>query len=134
MKRPLFRMVLAVAMIVLAACGGVSAAPPATALVTQVPATAAPAAPAVATATITSTMPAATLMPEALSAGPLHDVPRSRTLVLSWGTDSPVGVTNPWAVPGYTHQEGNNLLWDEHPIGALQRRARAPRHQPGDRP
>lgn len=25
---------------------------------------------------------------------------------------SPIGVTNPWAVPGYTHQEGNNLLWE----------------------
>jgi ABC-type transport system substrate-binding protein len=25
---------------------------------------------------------------------------------------SPIGVTNPWAVPGYTHQEGNALMWE----------------------
>jgi peptide/nickel transport system substrate-binding protein len=42
----------------------------------------------------------------------LHDIPRNRTLVLGWGTQAPIGVTNPWAQPGYTHQEGNNLLWE----------------------
>jgi ABC-type transport system substrate-binding protein len=89
-------MVLAVLMFVLTACRGVPSVPPA-ALVTQVPTTVAPAAPAV---------------PEALSTGPLHDVPRNQTLVLGWGIGSPIGVTNPWAQPGYTHQEGNNLLWE----------------------
>jgi ABC-type transport system substrate-binding protein len=39
-------------------------------------------------------------------------VPRNHTLVLGWGAQSPIGVTNPWATPGYTHQEGNNLLWE----------------------
>ena len=72
----------------------------------------APTAPVSPTAIISTTPPAATAAPEALATGPLHEVPRSRTLVLGWGTQSPIGVTNPWAVPGYTHQEGNNLLWE----------------------
>jgi peptide/nickel transport system substrate-binding protein len=116
--RPVFRIVLAVLMVVLTACGGAPAAPPAAARVSQAPTTAAPAAPAVPSApffpptTISTTTPAATAMPEELYTGPLHDVPRNRTLVLGWGTGSPIGVTNPWAVPGYTHQEGNNLLWE----------------------
>ena len=97
MTRPLFRMALTVLMFVLAACDGAPAAPRPAALVTQVPTSAAPAAPAV---------------PEALSTDRLHDVPRNQTLLLGWGTQSPIGVTNPWAVPGYTHQEGNNLLWE----------------------
>src|SRR5689334_14105926 len=100
MTRPLFRMVLALLVFVLTACAGVPSVPPPVALVTQVPTTAAPAA---------SATPA---VPEALSAGPLQDVPRNQTLVLGWGTQSPIGVTNPWALPGYTHQEGNNLLWE----------------------
>jgi peptide/nickel transport system substrate-binding protein len=59
-----------------------------------------------------TTTPATTAVPEAPATGSLPDVPRNQTLVLGWGTQSPVGVTNPWAVPGYTHQEGNNLLWE----------------------
>ncbi|HUI72952.1 MAG TPA: ABC transporter substrate-binding protein, partial [Spirochaetia bacterium] len=39
-------------------------------------------------------------------------VPRNRTLVLGWSISSPIGVTNPWAVPGYTHQEGNVFMWE----------------------
>ena len=45
-------------------------------------------------------------------AGALGDVPRNRTLVLGWSIASPIGVTNPWAVPGYTHQEGNVFMWE----------------------
>ncbi|HYW85556.1 MAG TPA: ABC transporter substrate-binding protein, partial [Spirochaetia bacterium] len=45
-------------------------------------------------------------------AGALNDVPRDRTLVLGWSIASPIGVTNPWAVPGYTHQEGNVFMWE----------------------
>jgi ABC-type transport system substrate-binding protein len=45
-------------------------------------------------------------------AGALSDVPRNRTLVLGWSIASPIGVTNPWAVPGYTHQEGNVFMWE----------------------
>jgi ABC-type transport system substrate-binding protein len=45
-------------------------------------------------------------------AGALTDVPRNRTLVLGWSIASPIGVTNPWAVPGYTHQEGNVFMWE----------------------
>lgn len=45
---------------------------------------------------------------------PLADVPREQTLVLGWGVSagSPIGVTNPWALPGYTHQEGNAFMWE----------------------
>jgi peptide/nickel transport system substrate-binding protein len=116
MTRPVFRALFAVLIFVLTACGGVPPVPPTAALVTQAPTTAS-AAPAAPTApvfptTMISTTPAATAVPEALATGPLHDVPRNQTLVLGWGTQSPIGVTNPWAVPGYTHQEGNNLLWE----------------------
>ena len=43
---------------------------------------------------------------------PLPDLPRNQTLVLGWSISSPIGVTNPWALPGYTHQEGNNLMFE----------------------
>ena len=45
-------------------------------------------------------------------ATPLADLPRAAQLVLGWSITSPIGVTNPWAVPGYTHQEGNALMWE----------------------
>ena len=45
-------------------------------------------------------------------ATPLADLPRTAQLVLGWSITSPIGVTNPWAVPGYTHQEGNALMWE----------------------
>jgi peptide/nickel transport system substrate-binding protein len=44
--------------------------------------------------------------------GPLPSVAREDTLIVGWSITSPIGVTNPWAVPGYTHQEGNNLMWE----------------------
>jgi ABC-type transport system substrate-binding protein len=40
----------------------------------------------------------------------LAEVPRNRTHNLAWSISSPIGVTNYWASPGYTHQEGNALL------------------------
>jgi peptide/nickel transport system substrate-binding protein len=43
---------------------------------------------------------------------PLPDLPRNQELILGWSITSPIGVTNPWAVPGYTHQEGNNLMFE----------------------
>ncbi len=49
---------------------------------------------------------------EIVPAAPLADVPREATLILGWSMSSPIGVTNPWAVPGYTHQEGNVLMWE----------------------
>jgi ABC-type transport system substrate-binding protein len=45
-------------------------------------------------------------------AEPLADLPREDQLILGWSMTSPIGVTNPWAVPGYTHQEGNALMWE----------------------
>ncbi len=49
--------------------------------------------------------------PEPLIAGPLKDVPREQTLVLGWSAGA-LGITNPWAVPGYTHQDGNAFMWE----------------------
>ncbi|MEO6634257.1 MAG: ABC transporter substrate-binding protein [Devosia sp.] len=49
---------------------------------------------------------------EIVPATPLADVPREQTLILGWSVTSPIGVTNPWAIPGYTHQEGNALMWE----------------------
>ena len=46
------------------------------------------------------------------SAQSIPNVPREQTLTLGWSVNSPIGVTSPWALPGYTHQEGNNLLWE----------------------
>ncbi|MCP5096626.1 MAG: ABC transporter substrate-binding protein [Chloroflexi bacterium] len=47
-----------------------------------------------------------------MQAGDLQDVAREDTLVAGWSISSPIGVTNPWAVPGYTHQEGNGFMWE----------------------
>jgi peptide/nickel transport system substrate-binding protein len=55
---------------------------------------------------------AAALLLAPTFAGALANVPRNRTLVLGWSIASPIGVTNPWAVPGYTHQEGNVFMWE----------------------
>jgi len=40
----------------------------------------------------------------------LPTLPRNQTLNLAWSISSPIGCTNPWNKPGYTHQEGNSLL------------------------
>jgi ABC-type transport system substrate-binding protein len=71
----------------------------------------APAAEAPAEATEAPAEAAPTQAP-ALSVGELKDVPREQTLNLGWSIGSPIGTTNPWASPGYTHQEGNALLWE----------------------
>src|SRR4051794_7487957 len=100
MTRPVFGMALALLIIVLTACGGAPVVSPPSALVPQIPTTAAPATPVAPTApffpttTISTPPPAATTLPEAHSTGPVPDVPRNRTLVLGWGTSSPIGVTN----------------------------------------
>jgi peptide/nickel transport system substrate-binding protein len=51
---------------------------------------------------------------EIVPASPLADVPRNETVILGWGVSggSSIGTTNPWVLPGYTHQEGNNLMWE----------------------
>ena len=54
----------------------------------------------------------ATAATEIVPATPLAELPREAQLVLGWSMTSPVGVTNPWAVPGYTHQEGNAFMWE----------------------
>jgi peptide/nickel transport system substrate-binding protein len=54
----------------------------------------------------------ATAATEIVPASPLPEIPRDQMLVLGWSVTSPIGVTNPWAVPGYTHQEGNVFMWE----------------------
>src|SRR5688572_13238980 len=49
---------------------------------------------------------------EALTLGELAEVAREDTLILGWSISSPIGVTNPWASPGYTHQEANAMMWE----------------------
>ena len=80
---------------VLAACGGQGATTP---TVEAVQPTEAP----VMEATATTAAPSVEL----------KDVPRNKTHNLAWSIASPLGVTNPWANPGYTHQEANALLWE----------------------
>jgi peptide/nickel transport system substrate-binding protein len=96
-KFKMFNIFVLIAML-LAACGGraTTAAPAAPAD------TAAPAAPA------DTAVPAATAVP----AVNLPPVAREDTVNLGWSIASPIGVTNPWAVPGYTHQEGNVFMWE----------------------
>jgi peptide/nickel transport system substrate-binding protein len=95
-KLKLFSIIALIA-IVLAACGGQATEAPAA---TQAPvATEPPAA---------TESPAATEVP----AVELPEVAREDTVILGWSISSPIGVTNPWAVPGYTHQEGNVFMWE----------------------
>lgn len=49
---------------------------------------------------------------ESLTTGQLAEVAREDTLILGWSVSSPLGVTNPWASPGYTHQEANAMMWE----------------------
>lgn len=90
--------ILVVLMALLAGCAG-----------TATPAAEQPAAPAAEQAAAPApAQPAA----ESLSAGQLADVAREDTLILGWSVSSPLGVTNPWASPGYTHQEANAMMWE----------------------
>jgi ABC-type transport system substrate-binding protein len=84
---------------VLAACGGGPAA-------TEAPAANENEAPAA----NENEAPAAT--EPAGEAPALAEVAREDTVILGWSISSPIGVTNPWASPGYTHQEGNVFMWE----------------------
>jgi peptide/nickel transport system substrate-binding protein len=91
--------ILAMVAFVLAACAQPTATP-------AVQNTAAPA---------DTAAPAATEGPTAVPTADLSSlpvVPREQTVNLGWSIGSPIGVTNPWAVPGYTHQEGNTFMWE----------------------
>ena len=61
------------------------------------------------TATTAAKAPEATKAPDQPK---LKEVPRNQTANLAWSISSPIGVTNPWAAPGYTHQEGNTFLME----------------------
>jgi peptide/nickel transport system substrate-binding protein len=110
-----------VAVLALAACATPAPAPtqaPQAATVAPAAPTNAPAAPTTAPAEPTATTAAATAAPAATptviigSVSELKPVPRNQTANLGWSITSPVGVTNPWAIPGYTHQEGNVFMWE----------------------
>lgn len=60
----------------------------------------------------TAVLAQATAAVEISPASPLEDVGRENTLVLGWSVTSPIGVTNPWAVPGYSSSEGNSIMWE----------------------
>ncbi len=92
-KFKLFSILVLIA-IVLTACGGKATAAPVVATEAPVAATEAP---VVATEAPVASLP---------------DVAREDTVILGWSIASPIGVTSPWAVPGYTHQEGNVFLWE----------------------
>ena len=96
-KFTLLSMLMLVA-IVASACGGAPATP----------------APAATQAPGATEAPAATQAPGATEApaSNLPEVAREDTVILGWSIASPIGVTNPWAIPGYTHQEGNVFLWE----------------------
>ena len=53
-----------------------------------------------------------TQAPAGTAVADLQEVAREDTAILGWSITSPIGVTNPWAVPGYTHQEGNVFMWE----------------------
>jgi ABC-type transport system substrate-binding protein len=59
------------------------------------------------TATTAAKAPEATKAPDQPK---LKEIPRNQTANLAWSISSPIGVTNPWAAPGFTHQEGNTFL------------------------
>ncbi len=103
MFQRLAQSVLIVSLILLAACGAAVSGPtPSAAPSTPT----APAAPTTGAASGTGTPPAA------LSAGPLKDVPRNRTMVMAWWINTALGSINPMYTVDYTHQGGNNLLWE----------------------
>jgi peptide/nickel transport system substrate-binding protein len=87
--------ILVIAMLFLSACSQPAA--------TEAPAPAQPKA---------TEVPPPTEAPAAPAPGTLKDIPRGQTLNLAWSVSSPIGVTNPWASPGYTHQEANAMLWE----------------------
>ena len=100
--------------IVASACGSPAAteAPGATEAPAATEAPGATEAPAATEAPGATEAPAATQAPAGTAAVDLPEVAREDTVILGWSISSPIGVTNPWAVPGYTHQEGNVFLWE----------------------
>ena len=71
-----------------------------------------PAGPAATQAPAATEVSGTTVAPVGTAAVDLPKVAREDTVILGWSIASPIGVTNPWAVPGYTHQEGNVFLWE----------------------
>lgn len=46
------------------------------------------------------------------SADDLADIAREDTLIMGWSHRTPIGVTNPWSLPGYTHQDAGAFMWE----------------------
>ena len=126
---------LLLGVLLLAACGGPAATAPSAApdeVAVSEPASteaaaseAAASEPAASEAAAADASAAASPTPEPLIAGPLKEVPREQTVVLGHGLDT-LGVTNPWAVPGYTHQERQRFMWEPLAYYRHLRRRRNP--------
>jgi ABC-type transport system substrate-binding protein len=111
MKRKLLFLFVVLLMLTLAACGGSATEAPMEEEAAPAEEEAAPAEEEAAPAE-EEAAPAEEEAVDALQLGELKEVAREDTLVLGWSMGSPIGVTNPWAIPGYTHQEANNQLWE----------------------
>jgi peptide/nickel transport system substrate-binding protein len=96
----------------LAACGATSTPAPSSSSGNTTQPTAAPAESSGGTTTEATANPDATPEPAPISIGTIAEVPRNQTVHFAWSITSPIGVVNPWATPGYTHQEGNAMMWE----------------------
>jgi ABC-type transport system substrate-binding protein len=113
MKRKLLFLFVVILMLALAACGGGATEAPVEEEAAPVEEEAAPVEEEAAPAEEEEAAPAEEEgVEESLSLGDLKDVAREDTLVMGWSVASPLGVTNPWASPGYTHQEANGMMWE----------------------
>ncbi len=106
----LLTMFVVVLMLVLTACGGTPT--PAPAPPTQAPQPTQAAQPTQAPTATRAPQPTVAPTPTSAPAAQVKQVARNRTLTLAWSISSPLGVTNPWASPGYTHQEANAMMWE----------------------
>ena len=49
---------------------------------------------------------------ESVGSSDLPEVAREDTLIMGWSHRTPIGVTNPWSLPTYTHQDGGGMMWE----------------------
>jgi peptide/nickel transport system substrate-binding protein len=49
---------------------------------------------------------------ESVGSAELAEIAREDTLIMGWSHRTPIGVTNPWSLPTYTHQDGGGMMWE----------------------
>ncbi|MFK7800232.1 MAG: ABC transporter substrate-binding protein [Anaerolineae bacterium] len=49
---------------------------------------------------------------ESVGSSDLAEIAREDTLIMGWSHRTPIGVTNPWSLPTYTHQDGGGMMWE----------------------